>query len=182
MAYASWSVVFGEQPSAAKWNILGTNDASFNDGTGIGDNAIAARSLATNAIKLGYSALTADAASSGTTNTDVAGLATTVTVPSGSRSVLIILSGIIQHNGTSNSNITIWDGAVGGTAIGGILQSSATGGHLYSVGLTILQTPSAGSKTYRVSVQTSTGSTSLRGTASPAAGTPGPSTLTILAI
>lgn len=41
MAYQSWSVVFGEQPSAAKWNILGTNDASFNDGTGIA-------SLATN--------------------------------------------------------------------------------------------------------------------------------------
>ena len=37
MAYSAWSVVFGEQwlPSAAKWNILGTNDASFNDGTGI---------------------------------------------------------------------------------------------------------------------------------------------------
>lgn len=30
MAYASWSVVFGEQPSATKWNILGTNDAEFN--------------------------------------------------------------------------------------------------------------------------------------------------------
>lgn len=29
MAYAAWSVVFGEQPSAAKWNILGTNDARF---------------------------------------------------------------------------------------------------------------------------------------------------------
>lgn len=29
MAYQSWSVVFGEQPSAAKWNILGTNDAHF---------------------------------------------------------------------------------------------------------------------------------------------------------
>lgn len=41
MSYQSWSVVFGEQPSAAKWNILGTNDASFNDGTGIA-------SLATN--------------------------------------------------------------------------------------------------------------------------------------
>ncbi len=40
MAYASWSVVFGEQPSAAKWNILGTNDASFNDGSGIGTGAI----------------------------------------------------------------------------------------------------------------------------------------------
>lgn len=40
MAYASWSVVFGEQPTAAKWNILGTNDASFNDGTGIANDAI----------------------------------------------------------------------------------------------------------------------------------------------
>lgn len=40
MAYQSWSVVFGEQPSAAKWNILGTNDASFNDGTGIADGVI----------------------------------------------------------------------------------------------------------------------------------------------
>lgn len=39
MAYASWSVVFGEQPSAAKWNILGTNDSSFNDGTGIANIA-----------------------------------------------------------------------------------------------------------------------------------------------
>lgn len=45
MAYASWSVVFGEQPSAAKWNILGTNDASFNDGSGIKPtNAIVAAS------------------------------------------------------------------------------------------------------------------------------------------
>lgn len=35
MAYVAWSVVFGEQPTAAKWNILGSNDASFNDGTGI---------------------------------------------------------------------------------------------------------------------------------------------------
>lgn len=31
MAYQSWSVVFEEQPSVAKWNILGTNDAHFND-------------------------------------------------------------------------------------------------------------------------------------------------------
>lgn len=40
MGYQSWSVVFGEQPSATKWNILGTNDASFNDGTGIADATI----------------------------------------------------------------------------------------------------------------------------------------------
>lgn len=40
MAYSSWSVVFGEQPSAAKWNILGTNDAHFYTYAGEGTNAI----------------------------------------------------------------------------------------------------------------------------------------------
>jgi len=47
MAYASWSVVYGETPSASKWNILGTNDASFNDGTGIADGAILPKALTT---------------------------------------------------------------------------------------------------------------------------------------
>lgn len=47
MAYASWSVSFGEQPSTAKWNILGTNDASFNDGTGIAADKIEPAHLAT---------------------------------------------------------------------------------------------------------------------------------------
>ena len=46
MAYTSWSVSFGEQPSASKWNILGTNDASFNDGTGIASGVITANKLA----------------------------------------------------------------------------------------------------------------------------------------
>lgn len=50
MAYSSWSVVFSEQPSAAKWNILGTNDASFNDGTGIGDDTIDSRHYAAGSI------------------------------------------------------------------------------------------------------------------------------------
>lgn len=40
MAYSAWSVSGGEVPTTAKWNILGTNDASFNDGTGIGSRAI----------------------------------------------------------------------------------------------------------------------------------------------
>lgn len=34
MAYTLWSVVYGEQPSAAKWNLLGSNDAYFNDQVG----------------------------------------------------------------------------------------------------------------------------------------------------
>ena len=51
MSYAGWSVVYGEQPSATKWNILGTNDASFNDGTGIADDKVIARHLADNAVE-----------------------------------------------------------------------------------------------------------------------------------
>lgn len=46
MAYTAWSVVFGEQPTAAKWNQLGENDAGFKDGTNIDDDAIIARHIA----------------------------------------------------------------------------------------------------------------------------------------
>lgn len=40
MAYTAWSVVYGEQPTAAKWNQLGANDAGFKDGTNIDNLAI----------------------------------------------------------------------------------------------------------------------------------------------
>ena len=45
MAYTAWSVVFGEQPTAAKWNQLGENDAGFRDGTNIDDDVIIARHI-----------------------------------------------------------------------------------------------------------------------------------------
>jgi len=41
MAYNAWSVTYGEQPSATKWNYLGTNDAFFEDFI-IGTNSIGA--------------------------------------------------------------------------------------------------------------------------------------------
>jgi len=46
MSYTAWSVVFGEQPTAAKWNQLGQNDAGFKDGTNIDNLAILTRHLA----------------------------------------------------------------------------------------------------------------------------------------
>lgn len=184
MAYASWSVTFGEQPSAAKWNILGTNDASFNDGTGIGTNAIAAASLSTSAIKLGYSALTADVGTSGTSNTEATGLATTVTIPAGGRSVLILFSGWVQPSSTNNTNVTIWDGTVGsGTILATSLTSSPAGGSVGQVSMNVVVTPAAGAKTYRVSIQTSTSASSLRSKASGfSVGDIGATTLTVLAI
>lgn len=67
MAYAAWSVIAGEQPTAAKWNILGTNDASFNDGTGIGTNAILAGKLGLSNTFTGGVASQANAGSAGGT-------------------------------------------------------------------------------------------------------------------
>lgn len=43
MAYSADTFVADEQPTTAKWNKLWTNDASFNDGTGIANSAILAR-------------------------------------------------------------------------------------------------------------------------------------------
>lgn len=86
MAYASWSVIVGEQPTAAKWNILGTNDASFNDGTGFGtrvipstayaDNSVASRSLN---ISSGIARLSADTGF--VAATDLPGLVTSTVTP-----------------------------------------------------------------------------------------------------
>lgn len=50
MAYTAWSVVYGEQPTAAKWNQLGTNDAGFKDGTNIDAGAITNNHLASTAV------------------------------------------------------------------------------------------------------------------------------------
>lgn len=57
MAYTAWSVVYGEQPTAAKWNQLGANDAGFKDGTNIDAGAITATKLGNqiNSRNIGYS-------------------------------------------------------------------------------------------------------------------------------
>lgn len=50
MAYTAWSVTAGEVPTSTKWNILGTNDAGFNDGTNIVAGAINNTHIAANAL------------------------------------------------------------------------------------------------------------------------------------
>lgn len=47
MAYSADTFVADEQPTTAKWNKLWSNDASFNDGTGIAAGAITNSHLAT---------------------------------------------------------------------------------------------------------------------------------------
>lgn len=43
--YTSWSVTAGEVPTTAMWNILGSNDASFNTGNGFNDGIILTRHI-----------------------------------------------------------------------------------------------------------------------------------------
>lgn len=148
------------------------------------ETKVSATELSTSAIKLAYTELTADANSSGTSDTEATGLATTVTIPVGGRSILLILAGTVQH-GTTDSNciIKLWDGAVGsGTTLASQLITVPAAGGLEAVSIVKSVTPSAGSKTYRVSVATGTGTATLRGTSSPSSGNVGPMTLTILNI
>lgn len=73
-------------PSAAKWNILGSNDASFNDGTGIADGVITPDHLA---LAPGYSFV---ATSENTTSTSYTGLTTpnAVTVTIGANGLALV--------------------------------------------------------------------------------------------
>ncbi len=50
--YTAITFVANEQPTTAKWNLIGSNDSSFNLGTGLEDSVIIARHLAANAVKL----------------------------------------------------------------------------------------------------------------------------------
>lgn len=73
MAYAAWSVVFGEQPTASKWNILGTNDAAFNDGTGFQTNIINDSSLKYGKLRTRQGGSATNWGTSGTTAYDYKG-------------------------------------------------------------------------------------------------------------
>lgn len=50
MAYSADTFVADEQPTTAKWNKLWSNDASFNDGTGIADDVIDSRHYAAGSV------------------------------------------------------------------------------------------------------------------------------------
>jgi len=158
MAYASWSVVFGEQPSAAKWNILGTNDASFNDGTGIGTNAIAAASLATDAICLGSITKTSNFTTTSGTDVQVTGVTLSVTIPGGGRKVKLTahVGEALDTGANGGVGISIWDGTVGsGTLLctSRFFESSRPASALMSLTTMAVVSPAAGAKTYNMAAR-----------------------------
>lgn len=161
MSYTAWSVVAFEQPTAAKWNQLGANDAGFKDGSNIDTNAILARHLSTSAIKLGYTARTSNFSTSSTTPVQVTDLSVTVTIPAGGRSIKITAFTTALENNTANqyASLGIWDGTVGsGTQLNVGLARGSLAGFLVPATIMAVVTPSAGSKTYNVGLSTAGGS------------------------
>jgi hypothetical protein len=105
MAYTSWSVIFGEIPSATKWNILGANDAAFNNGTGFATGAIATASLAANAITKAtqvWNNLTGASQSiTSTSFVDVTGITGSLTTTGGDLLFIGTFSGYTGTTGTT---------------------------------------------------------------------------------
>lgn len=103
MAYTSWSVVFGEQPSAAKWNILGTNDASFNDGTGLNTGSVQQQVTSlTSAVATGTTTVPRD--DTIPQNTEGIQFMTLAITPKATTNVLIIE--VLAHVSSSVNNIS----------------------------------------------------------------------------
>lgn len=105
MAYTSWSVVYGEVPSAAKWNILGANDASFNDGTGLPvGTCVQTVTNLTSAVATGATAIPADDSipQSGEGNEYMSQAIT----PRRATNLLVIESNWVGTNGTGANTLT----------------------------------------------------------------------------
>lgn len=102
MSYTAWSVVFGEQPSASKWNVLGANDASFADGTGFGNAIVKSKHIDGATLVKGVTGVSQSPV--GTSLADVSGSSVTFSVDVNSI-ILATFGGQFQHNtGTRTSD------------------------------------------------------------------------------
>lgn len=136
-----------------------STSAQITDGivttTKIVDGAVTASKFDTGAITLGYTQITTNFATSSTTNVQVTGLTSTVTIPAGGRRVkLTVYCPQNSLNATGDIWISIWDGTVGsGTQLqeSHIVISSANF-TLTQLAMAIV-TPAAGSKTYNVGMR-----------------------------
>lgn len=169
MSYTAWSVVYGEQPTAAKWNQLGSNDAGFRDGTNIDDsvidsrhyidNSIDAEHLSTSTIKLGKVRRTSNFTTTSTSDVLVTGMELTVNIPSGGRDVLVMVQGSNMYysvgSGAQYNAAMLWDGAVtSGTPLArNQFNENSGAGQVPLMLMAVLDAPAAGSKTFRLSLR-----------------------------
>lgn len=144
------------------------------------NNAITAQLLDTAAISLGYAQILSNFSTASTSPVQITGLTSTVTIPAGGRRVKITCYIYEVYNTTATASVlvSLWDGAVGaGTEIATSGYTSATASAVSAGICMAVATPSAGSKTYNVGLQTVGG-----GTANTAAASTAPSFILVEAI
>lgn len=100
MAYSADTFVADEQPTTAKWNKLWSNDASFNDGTGIADNAILNRHLSSGIVTASEldldpasEVITTDQTTTSTSYTDLATVGPAATITIGANGLALVMFG-----------------------------------------------------------------------------------------
>jgi hypothetical protein len=131
MAYAAFSVVFGEQPSAAKWNILGSNDASFNDGTGIANAAITTKQITATGLIVGVQSVSQSPANLAVT--DVASSSVTFTLDVNSTLLITFGCDTQLNTGASREGSLYLDiDASTVSTIGNTMGSTGVDQHIYS--------------------------------------------------
>lgn len=166
--YQTFTFTAGEQPTTAKWSLIPSNDASFNNGNGFNDsilvarhfatNAVPAAGIATSAITLGYAQITTQFATTSGTDVQVTGLTSTVTIPAGSRYIEIVAYTYNIFTTTGGTQyLSIYDGAVGGTRLQVAQYDPTATSKGVPVYMSVVVTPAAGSKTYNVGLSTSSG-------------------------
>lgn len=154
--YPSWSVNPGDTPAASKWNQLGANDDALANGTGfsLNNNVIPANALATNAITIGYAQIIANATNGSATPTLATGLTAAVTIPAGGRRIKITVftTNLTNSNAGQQALMALWDGTVGGTQLSAVNTYASVANVGSPSTLVWSGTPSAGAKTYNVSI------------------------------
>lgn len=146
--------------TAAQLDDLIENDVALADGTALDNNAISARTLATNAITLGYAEITANFGTNATSATQVTGLSASVTIPAGGRRVKVtaFCQDVTCSVTPSDCYLSIWDGTVGsGTQITRSHIVVPSAGYGYSMTPISVKIPAAGAKTYNVGFHVNTG-------------------------
>lgn len=143
-------------------------DSKMN-GSYLTDSSVPAVALATNAITIGYTQITASFVTASTSATLVTGLTAAVTIPSGSRRIEITVYFFNTSNSGANVDVlTLWDGTVGsGTQLqqfNSTVNSAQNGATMIWISNVA---PAAGAKTYNVgaAVTSGTGTFSAQATA-----------------
>lgn len=110
---------------------------------------------------LGLRRITSNFAPGTGAQTAVTGLSVPVIVPTNRRVIVSAYSRNFLSSGIATSILTVWDGAVGGTAIADGAVVSSSGGFGDAVYVAQLSTPATASKTYNVSCQSDSGNTTV---------------------